>query len=219
MKALIFFDINGTIIKRDDRTDLPFTFAINNLLGIKDAMVGVDTTARSDQDVFIEVLEKQGKVFSEVLWQKFLALYEVQLNEFYESDVWRENADACGFIKKLHDKGYYLSLITGELKIGAAFKLKKLGLWKYFKAGGFGEDGLKRFDIADAAKRKADLILPTDYQACYVIGDTVLDIQTARHLKAKVISIATGSHSMEQLKVHKPDFLIHKFSEIENLFL
>lgn len=218
MKHLIFFDINGTIIKRDERTDLPFTYAINELLSSEDGMNGVDTSARSDKDVFMEVLEKKNIPFTEALWSDFLVLYENQLNAFWDTDVWRENVDACNFIKTLSEAGHLLSLITGELSIGAEYKLKKLGVWQYFKTGGFGEDGLRRFDIADQALNKALKVFKEPYDKLYVIGDTQLDILTARHLNATIISITTGSHSKEKLLELNPDYIIDEFKEITQLF-
>ena len=219
MKALIFFDINGTIIKRDHRTDLPYGYAINKLLSTENAMDGVDTSARSDRDVFIEVLGKYEKKYSEKLWNDFLTLYIEQLEIFTDSDVWRENADAIQFIKKLSSTNHMLSLITGELSIGAEYKLKKLEIWQYFESGGFGEDGLKRFDIADSAYSKAIQLYGKTYDELYVIGDTLLDIKTARHLNAKIISITTGSNTRDELEKLNPDYLINEFSEIEHLFL
>lgn len=217
MKSLIFFDINGTIIKRDSRTDLPYSFAIDKLLSRENTMEGVDTSARSDKDVFMEVIGKYDIEFTESLWDKFLVLYMEQLELYRDTDVWRENVDVVQFIKKLSKK-HHLSLITGELSIGAEFKLKKLGVWKYFSTGGFGEDGLIRFDIADAAYEKAIQLYGKSYDSLYVIGDTILDIKTARHLDAKIISIATGSNTFEELSEFKPDYLINNFSEVEHLF-
>jgi phosphoglycolate phosphatase-like HAD superfamily hydrolase len=138
---------------------------------------------------------------------------------YKSTDVWRENADAIKFVNSLASTNHLLTMITGELSIGAEYKLKKLGIWKHFPTGGFGEDGLKRFDIADAALKKANELYGNDFDEMYVIGDTLLDIQTARHLGAKVISIATGSNTKEELAELKPDYLIEKFEEIKHLFL
>lgn len=218
MKFLIFFDINGTIIKRDSRTDLPYSHAINKLLSTENAMDGVETSARSDKDVFIEVIGKYNMTFTEDLWNSFLKLYKEQLDIFRDTDVWRENVDAVQFIEKLSIADHKLSLITGELSIGAEYKLKKLGVWKYFATGGFGEDGLKRFDIADKAYKKAIELYGSEYDEIFVIGDTLLDIKTARHIGAKIISITTGSNSKDELRELNPDYLIDKFSEIEYLF-
>lgn len=215
MKPIVFFDINGTLIERDQRTDLPFIKAVDELLGMKNTMKGIDTAARSDQDVFREALSKSGVTYTEKLWLKFLTLYETHLNQYAQDDIWRPNVDAVEFVERLSKFNVTLALITGELSMGAAYKLKKIGLWSYFFTGGFGEDGLTRFEIADAALEKVKKQTDEKIQSIWVIGDTVLDIKTARHLGAKVISIDTGANTEAELKAMYPDQLIHKFSEIE----
>ncbi|MDW7661722.1 MAG: haloacid dehalogenase-like hydrolase [Bacillota bacterium] len=215
MKTVVFFDINGTLIERDERTDLPFSGAVDEVLGIKNAMKGVNTAARSDKDVFLEILTNQNIKFTESLWAKFLEVYKSKLESYKFSDVWRENADAVDFVEKLSKTSVYMSLITGELSMGAEYKLEKIGLWKYFKSGGFGEDGLTRTEIADAALEKAKSDIGDSIDSIWVIGDTVLDIKTARHLGGKVISIATGANTEAELKALYPDYLINRFDEIE----
>lgn len=219
MNKLIFFDINGTLIKRDSRTDIPYNNAINIFLNIENGMDGVNTSARSDKDVFIEVLEKHNKVFTEDKWNTFLNVYEEQLEKFKSSDVWRSNADSVEFINKLKNTKHKLSLITGELSIGASYKLKKIGIWDYFITGGFGEHALTRFGIADEALKNAKEIFNNDFDEIFIIGDTVLDIKTARHIGAKVISITTGSNTRDELLKEKPDYIIDNFSEIEHIFI
>ncbi|WP_202709959.1 HAD family hydrolase [Sporosalibacterium faouarense] len=219
MANLIFFDINGTIIKRDDRTDIPYQKAINTFLKVEDGMNGVNTSARSDKDVFIEVLGKYNQNFTNEKWDDFLKVYEEQLETFKFTDVWRENADAKSIISKLSKTNHKLALITGELSLGARYKLEKIGVWKYFPIGGFGEDGLKRFDIAETALNKTKKLYDCNFENIFIIGDTILDIKTARHLGAKVISIATGSNTKEELVAEKPDYIINEFAEIEHLFL
>ncbi|MBM7615966.1 HAD family hydrolase [Alkaliphilus hydrothermalis] len=219
MAALIFFDINGTIIKRDSRTDIPYQRAVDLFLDKDNAMEGVDTSARSDQDVFIEVLEKYNEEYTEEKWNEFLELYRQQLEDFKSTDVWRENADAVEFIQKLSKTDHKLSLISGELSIGAEYKLEKIGVWKHFPVGGFGEDGLRRFDIAETALKKAKAHFKDQYDELYIIGDTLLDIRTARHLGAKVISITTGSNTRKELEEENPDYIIDCFKEIEGVFL
>lgn len=216
MKYLIFFDINGTIIERDHRTDMPFEDAVKKLLSLEDPMKDVDTSARSDKDVFMEILDNHGMTFNEDLWQEFLIHYRTQLEAYKDTDVWRDNVDAIEFIEWLSTTDHALSLITGELSIGAEYKLKKIGVWKYFKTGGFGEDGLKRFDIAKSALAKAKEWV--DFDRIIVIGDTILDIQTARHIGAEIISITTGSHPKDLLMTLNPDYIIDEFWEIKHKF-
>ncbi|PID79444.1 MAG: hypothetical protein CSB19_02325 [Clostridiales bacterium] len=219
MKALIFFDINGTIIERDSRTDLPYYLAVDKLLGIKNAMAGIDNSARSDQDVFREALVNHGVNYSDHLWQRFLKLYEAELDNFKRTDIWRKNVDVVPFIEELAQSKHALSLITGELKVGAQHKLQKIGVWQYFPNGGFGDDALTRFAIAEAALRRATAAYGDAFDDIYVIGDTLLDIKTARHIGAKVISITTGSNTRKELMALKPDYIIDRFAEVEALFI
>src|SRR6056297_2001037 len=109
MSSLIFFDINGTIIKRDKRTDIPYNNAIDQYLNVENGMDEVDTSARSDKDVFMEVLDKYGQEFSEEKWNGFLQVYREQLEEFKTTDVWRENADAKSILEKLSKTNHKLS--------------------------------------------------------------------------------------------------------------
>ncbi len=219
MASLIFFDINGTIIKRDERTDIPYKKALNLLLNVENSMDGVDTSARSDKDVFMEVLDNHGHSFSEEKWEEFVELYKQQLELFKATDVWRENVDAVSFIDKLSKTDYKLSLITGEFSMGACRKLEKIGVWHHFPVGGFGEDGLRRFDIAEVALKRVQGLYNDKFDDIYIIGDTLLDIKTARHIGAKVISITTGSNTREELMTESPDYIIDRFEEIEHLFI
>lgn len=211
MNRIVFFDINGTLIERDSRTDLPFMDAIDDTLGIKDALVGVNTAARSDQDVFMEVLNRYNVAFTDALWAKLLENYVIRLEAYKDSDIWRENVDAISCVHFLHDKNIPLALITGELSLGAQYKLEKLGIWQYFATGGFGEDGLHRFDIAKAALKKANVFFGKAFDEVYVVGDTLLDIDTARHIGAKIISIDTGANTRDELASKNPDYIISRY--------
>lgn len=220
MSSLICFDINGTLIARDARTDLPYIHAIHRLLNVENAMAGVNTSARSDQDVFMEVIAKCGVAYSESLWAEFLSLYKEALEAWKDTDVWRANVDAVPFVEALASSGKYdLTLVTGELTIGAAYKLTKLGIWKHFPVGGFGEHGLRRFDIASFAVSAAEKYYGVNrYDEIFVIGDTVLDIKTARFLGGKALSIDTGSNSREELAAEGPDYLVSRFEALKSVF-
>jgi len=215
MNTLIFFDINGTIIKRDDKTDIPYERAIDKYLQVENGMDGVDTSARSDKDVFHEVLRKNGEQFSPEKWNEFLQIYEGFLEEYASSDIWQANADIIEFLEKISSTNCVLAIISGELRMGAKYKLSKIGVWSYFVEGGFGEDGLERKDIALTALGRVEKKLNIKFEKIIVIGDTIKDIKIARLLDAKIVSIATGSNTYEELEEWNPDFLIRQFNEID----
>lgn len=211
MKKIVFFDINGTLIERDSRTDLPFMDAIDDTLGIKDSMVGINSAARSDKDVFMEVLNRSNIAFTDAIWEELLKNYIIKLEAYKDSDIWRENVDAISCVHYLSKKQIPLALITGELSLGAKYKLEKLGIWHYFATGGFGEDGLHRFDIAKSALNKANALYNTAFDEIFVVGDTLLDIDTARHIGAKIISIDTGANTRAELSSMNPDYIISRY--------
>lgn len=218
MRALLLFDINGTIVARDERTDLPYYEAIDACFNLTNGMAGIDNSARSDQDVFREVLAKHNIAYDDAHWQNFLDVFEQKLDKYQDSDIWRPNVDAVSFIEKLAASPHQLAIVSGELAIAAQYKLEKVGVWQFFQCGGFGDDGLTRLSIAQKALKKAAARFGNGFSNVYIIGDTLLDIATARQLGAKVISITTGANSRAELAQQQPDYLIDRFSELDSLF-
>ena len=47
----------------------------------------------------------------------------------------------------------------------------------------------------------------------WVIGDTPLDVSCARAIGARVVAVATGLHSREELEAAAPDLLFTDLSE------
>lgn len=61
---------------------------------------------------------------------------------------------------------------------------------------------------------KSNNIKPTE---TLIVGDTVEEIQIAREIGSKVVSITHGNCSTKRLKAAKPDYLITNLLEIENI--
>ena len=55
-------------------------------------------------------------------------------------------------------------------------------------------------------------LLDLDYPAAkleiLVIGDTPLDIRCARAIGAKVLAVATGTFTLDEVRAHKPDWAV-----------
>ena len=47
-----------------------------------------------------------------------------------------------------------------------------------------------------------------------VIGDTPHDIRCGRYIGAKVVAVATGGSTFEELVAHKPDCVVKDLSEV-----
>lgn len=110
-----------------------------------------------------------------------------------------------------------IGLLTGNIRRGASVKLGHFGIDHYFPFGGFGDGLLTRDEVARAAWTEAQQH-HTDslsIERTWVIGDTPLDITCARHIGAKVVAVATGLHSMEELESYDPDLLLSSLDQTD----
>ncbi len=110
-----------------------------------------------------------------------------------------------------------LGLLTGNTRAGAQIKLAHYGLDHYFDFGGFGDNHLERDDVAREAlvAVKNRLNGYVDLGRVWVIGDTPTDVSCGRAIGARVIAVATGNHTREELTAAGPDHLLDSFSDPE----
>lgn len=120
-----------------------------------------------------------------------------------------------------HD-GYCLGLLTGNLREGAEIKLRHYGLDHHFtpEAGAYGDDHHDRNELGPIARHRASGIFGEDFapEHIVVIGDTTRDIACARAFGAKVLAVATGAATREELERGEPDALLESladFGEVE----
>ena len=107
-----------------------------------------------------------------------------------------------------------LGLLTGNIQLGAEIKLRHFDLWKEFETGGFADDHEDRDQIAHAAWKRGGRVLGGELRGeeVLVIGDTPFDIRCGRAIGAKVLAVATGGATLEELERHKPDWAVKDLS-------
>ena len=108
-----------------------------------------------------------------------------------------------------------LGLLTGNIREGARVKLGHFGLHEHFTFGGFGDHHFERDDVAREAlaeihQRYGTGVLP---ERIWVVGDTPLDVQCARAIGARAVAVATGLHTVDQLRSTQPDLLVADLSD------
>src|SRR5262249_34241733 len=86
-----------------------------------------------------------------------------------------------------------------------------------FTTGAFADDHEQRDQIAATARQRGSRLLNEELQddQVLVIGDTPLDIQCARAIRAKVLAVATGTYALEELESHQPDWAAENLSKID----
>jgi phosphoglycolate phosphatase-like HAD superfamily hydrolase len=109
-----------------------------------------------------------------------------------------------------------LALLTGNIRLGAEIKLRHFHLWDEFVTGAFADDHEHREEIAAIVIERAGRVMNEALRGdqVVVIGDTPLDIRCARAVGAKALAVATGTHGVEELEMHKPDWAVQDLKRI-----
>ncbi len=85
--------------------------------------------------------------------------------------------------------------------------------------GAYGSERLHRNDLPGLAisRLEARLGNPIERGQVLVIGDTSRDIDCARHAGVKVLAVATGHTSAEELAEHQPDYVLNDLTDTDEV--
>ena len=102
----------------------------------------------------------------------------------------------------LEARGECIGLATGNLEAGARIKLQRGDLWRRFPFGGFGSDAADRAELVRVAIRRGEARLGRSLgrEEVVVIGDTPRDVAAAHAAGAQAVAVATGGHSLDELR-------------------
>lgn len=94
-----------------------------------------------------------------------------------------------------------LGLGTGNLVEAARLKLEPGDLHHRFSFGGYGSDARDRGHVLQKALDRAALVLGREFdpERALFVGDTIRDIDAARAVGGRVIAVATGDQSVDEL--------------------
>jgi phosphoglycolate phosphatase len=108
--------------------------------------------------------------------------------------------------------GIVQSVLSGNIKPNAIIKLSAFELQGFidFEVGGYGSDDDVRATLVGIAQERATLKYATSFDKTntVLIGDTPRDVQAGHTGGARVIAVASGSHSMEQLHAEGADVVL-----------
>ena len=125
------------------------------------------------------------KAYIEVLPQYITATAKTRLHPGVED-----------LLKELHQRQEHVALAlgTGNMEAGARRKVGHFHIEHYFPVGGFGDHHHERAEIMRDAVRNAEAHYHTIFEKsnCWVIGDTIYDIQGGQAIGAKTLGVATG---------------------------
>jgi len=109
----------------------------------------------------------------------------------------------------------YLALLTGNYETGAQLKLEHFDLWRYFRCGAFGDGAADRNGLVPKALARVAACGGPAFASsdAVVIGDTPLDVACAKAGGARLIAVATGNHSVDELRAAGADVVFEDLSD------
>jgi len=111
---------------------------------------------------------------------------------------------------------FTLGLVTGNVQEVVPYKLRVVGIDPaQFTFGAFGSERSHRNELPGLALSRLEKNWgePVNRARVLVIGDTARDIECARHVGLKVMAVATGHSTVEELAKHRPDYVLEDLAD------
>ena len=186
----------------------------------------LDMAGSTDYGLVIEIFEALGIEDSTTERESFFAQY-LHCLEHNLSDPSYIGSLMPGITELLEGLSYeanngklILGLLTGNIAAGAALKLKKYRVDKYFCFGAYGDDHHDRNELGPIALKRGGSYheLELARAPVTVIGDTPKDIYCARAMAAQAVAVSSGSISHQELANYDPDVLFKDFTDYEDAY-
>jgi phosphoglycolate phosphatase-like HAD superfamily hydrolase len=209
------FDIDGTLLNSGGAGKAAIEAALVEEFGVT-LRVEVTYSGRTDRAIGRDLLHLHGIEPTTDNWQRLVHGYLARLPASLRSNGGTVCRGIPSLLKTLSTRqGIFLGLLTGNIREGARLKLGHFDLYHFFAFGGFGDLHFERDDVAREALAAVRAHVHCDHRAdrIWVIGDTPLDVRCARAIGARAVAVATGWHSIEQLRATEPDLLLPDFSD------
>jgi len=213
----VLFDIDGTILVTGGAGGVAWQRGFEELYGVEADIAEHTDAGMTDPEivkiVFREVIGREGSAEERA---KAIGCYLKHLSDTVaESSGYRVMPGIEDLLDRLIDAGHLLGLVTGNIEAAAHIKLARAGLNRFFSFGGYGSDSADRTEVTKAALRRGELVSGGTLAggACIAVGDTPRDVKAGHGAGIKVVGVATGSYSVDQLAQAGADWAISEASD------
>lgn len=219
-KGLVLFDIDGTLLRAGDREhQQAFVDAMQQVYGLPATLDGVPLAGMLDSQIARLSLARHGLSDDEVDSQ-LSRMIEV-MGERYAAVVahpHRVDYVLPGVVEvaaQLREAQFALGVLTGNARAVARRKLLAAGLDDFFPVGAYGDSARERGHLVEAGLAEAadHYRVPFVPERTVLVGDTPRDIEAAHAAGARVLAVATGRYSIDELTAHGADAVLPDLSD------
>lgn len=209
---VVLFDIDGTLLETDGASDRAWAHAVRDFYGV-DYDVGAHT-GRGVPDPEVGRIILRDVLGREATGRELLRLMRRRMkylpDEVERSPGYRVKPGVPELLERLTSEDYLLGLTTGNVEPAAHAKLSRAGLDHYFSFGGYGSDAERRVDLTrraiERARRLAGEELPRS--RILAVGDTPRDVEAGHGAGIRVVGVATGEYSVDDLEAAGADWSV-----------
>jgi phosphoglycolate phosphatase-like HAD superfamily hydrolase len=199
----VLFDIDGTLLVTGGAGAVAWQRAFEELHGAEANIDEHTDAGMTDPEiatiVFREVLGREGTQQERA---QAIGCYLKHLPDAVAgSEGYRVMPGIEDLLPDLIERGVLLGLVTGNVEAAAHIKLARGHLNRFFSFGGYGSDSSDRIEVTEAALKRAELVFGGTLAegACIAVGDTPRDVQAGHGAGIRVVGVATGSYTVDQL--------------------
>ena len=212
MIKAVLFDIDGTLLHTGGAGAIAWQRAFAELYDVEANIAEHTHAGMTDPEiteiVFSEVIGREG---TEPERAQAIAAYLRHLEKAVaESDGYRVMPGIEELLPRLTEQGVLLGIVTGNIDAAAHVKLARGDLNRYFAFGGYGSDSRDRTELTKKALERGAEVAggPIDSSAAIAVGDTPRDVIAGHGAGIRVVGVATGSYTVEQLRDEGADWAI-----------
>lgn len=213
------FDIDGTLLRSGAAGQAAMEEALLLSFGCDHCDYEIPTAGRTDRAIISDLFSWHQLELTE---ERYLTFRDCYLSVL-PGHLQKKSGRILPGVVELLDRLSLLTtrqvgLLTGNFEAGGWLKLKQYDIDHHFHFGGFGDRHANRDDVARLAMqslRNFHQSSAPEPEQVWVIGDTPADVQCARAVGAKVMAVATGRYTFDELAATNPDALFNDLSETE----
>lgn len=222
-KAIVLFDVDGTLLVTGGATSRAIRAAATVLFGTKLRWSTIPP-GRLDHQLFCDLATNSGIADPKRHLEEYKPLYlrELQRELAQRPDGVRLMPGVREIVQALTCRSdVIVGLLTGNYREGVEAKLAAAALdVGQFAIGAFAADGQSRSDLVHVAIDRASTYSSTRCSPTQVIlvGDTPRDIECARQAGCLVLAVATGQFTVDELRACRPDSVVKDLTDTAPLY-